>query len=174
MTHNGKIIFSSNIIVILLMLDEKTHTSVYNSGDLLAITIAPNDKIQSYQSAERFVKFHDFYETKLKRIFTKHEIPFHFRIELSEPIGKKIDTQGPRLHLHGIIQLDEDKDVYFWLCQAMPDLLQSSILSVSHIRTSQEYDGWIKYINKQKQTMPSSAFIQSSEDVLSQIRKPTV
>lgn len=155
------------------MLDENLEQcSKYNAGDLLAVTISPNDKIQCFHNSERYMKFHEFYTHKLKRLFTKHEIKYHFRIELSEPIGPKIDTQGPRLHLHGIIQLDEDKDVFFWLCQAMPDLLQSSILSVKHIKTSEQYDGWMKYIKKQKQSMPSSAYIQSDEDVVSHFQIP--
>lgn len=152
------------------MLDENNPTTVYNTGDLLAVTIAPIDKHQHFLNAERFVKFHDFYEAKLKRIFQKHNIPYHFRIELSEPIGQKIDTSGPRLHLHGIIQLEEDKDVYFWLCQAMPELLQSAILSIKQIKTSKQYDGWIKYIRKQKTYMPSTAFISSTEDVVANFR----
>lgn len=148
------------------MLDENPHTTVYKTHDLLAVTIAPIDKHQHFLNVDRFCKFHDFYEAKLKRIFAKHNIPYHFRIELSEPIGPKIDTAGPRLHLHGMIQLDEDKDVYFWLCQAMPDLLQSSILSVKQITSTEMLDGWKQYIKKQKQYMPSTSFIQSDEDIV--------
>lgn len=136
------------------MFDENTHTCVYNDGDLLAVTIAPDDTMQQYRKPKRYNEFVTFYSTKLNRLFGESKLfDYWFRIEASEPIGQ-VQTDGPRLHLHGMVKLKKPLSVHKWLVDIMPDLLQHSRMEIRHIKDKECRDGWIAYCNKQRRFMP--------------------
>lgn len=127
----------------------------YNANDFLAITIAPEDSVQYFNIQGRYTKFYEKYQN----IFSKlpRTINYWFRIELSEPIGKTINTHGPRLHLHGIMHLKNKAAVFSFLCSVMPMFLKNAILSISHIKNMPQFDGCTKYMLKQKQYLPKQS-----------------
>lgn len=133
------------------MLNEKTQLT-YNQGDILAVTIAPDDKIQQYHKANRVQEFLDYFASKFQQLESKN-FNHWFRIELSEPIGEKISTM-PRLHLHGIIHLKTKLSVYKWLLNVMPDLLQHSLLSIKHIKSQPQLHDWEDYCAAQILYLP--------------------
>lgn len=130
----------------------------YNTGDVLAITIAPDDKIQQFNKVNRVQEFLDYFASKLSKLQADH-FDHWFRIELSEPIGQ-IQSEGPRLHLHGIIVLKSKLSVYKWLLTIMPDLLQHSRLEIHHL-DNQKYPGWVTYCTKQIQYLPKHFFFSN-------------
>jgi len=149
----------------------------YNANDVLAISINPNDQWQYFRDSARYQKFHELYEAKFKRLFSKTKIPYQFNIEISEPIGT-IDTSGPRLHLHGFIKLPKNHHVFTWLCDIMPDLLHNGRIDVHHIRDKQMLTGWFKYDNKQSIYMPQNSRLESGTnvyiDILNALPDPAV
>lgn len=135
------------------MLDD--HSNTYNNGDVLAITIAPNDHLQHFYKQNRFSAFYNHYNEIFSRLDSKL-FSWNFNIELSEPIGEKIDTKGPRLHLHGTFILKKKLSVYKWLLDIMPILLKDSLLSIKHIKDGDQYVGWVNYCLKQSTYMPTN------------------
>ncbi len=127
----------------------------YNANDFLAITIAPDDSLQYFNVQGRYAKFYEKYQ----HIFSKlpRTINYWFRIELSEPIGKTINTHGPRLHLHGIMHLKNKTSVFSFLCSVMPMLLKDAILSISHIKNIKQFDGCVGYMRIQEPYMPKQS-----------------
>lgn len=137
------------------MFDEKTHTCVYNTGDVLAITIAPDDSLQYYRNGKRYQQFLTMYSNKLQRLFDPKYYSYWFRIEASEPIGQ-VQTDGPRLHIHGILHMKKNISVNLWLIDIMPDILQHARMEIRHIKDEPTGKGWIEYCLKQKKYMPSA------------------
>lgn len=136
------------------MFDEKSHTCVYNKGDVLAITIAPDDQLQYFRNPKRYMQFIGVYSSKLQRLFEPKYFAYWFRVEASEPIGQ-IQTEGPRLHLHGLLHMKKNISVSLWLLDIMPDILHHARIEVRHIRDISTGHGWIDYCKKQKSYMPS-------------------
>ena len=99
------------------MYDENTLSTeiVYNPGDTLAVTIAPDDKIQQFLKVSRYSDFYEYYREKFTQ-FTHIHFDHWFRIELSEPIGE-VQSEGPRLHLHGVIKLKTKLAVFNFCLQ---------------------------------------------------------
>lgn len=138
------------------MLDEKTELT-YRKGNLLSVTIQPDDKMQHFNDPKRYQQFMNYYETKLNRLFESQIFQFYFRIELSEPIGSVVS--GPRYHLHGLLHLGTNLAVFKWLSDIMPDLLIHARLEIHHIDSQSKLDGWNEYIHKQKDVMPINSYI---------------
>lgn len=142
------------------MYDEKS-TITYRPGDKLSFTIAPDDKVQQFLKAQRVPEFYDYYKTKFDKLDTKH-YSYWFRIEVSEPIGE-IKSEGPRLHLHGILHLKTRYAVFNFLIQFMPDILQHALIKVNHL-TEETTPGWINYCNKQSDIVPSNFWLSNEVD----------
>lgn len=142
------------------MFDEKSHACVYNTGDVLAITIAPNDSVQHYRNAKRYQQFLTYYSQKLNRLFETKYFSYWFRVEASEPIGQ-VQTEGPRLHLHGLLHMKKNLSVFLWLTDIMPDILQHARMEIRHIKDESCGKGWIEYCMKQKKYMPSQNAMSS-------------
>lgn len=136
--------------------DSKT---VYHQGDLLAVTIAPDDKVQGYLGKERYSNFVKYYSTKFERLSDPKEYDYWFRIELSEPIGE-VKSEGPRLHLHGLVRLKTKNAVFKWLYMIMPDLLQHAILNIKHC-SEDRVSGWLAYCNKQNEYIPKPGYLSN-------------
>lgn len=150
------------------MLNEKTLQNSYNKGDLLSITIQPDDKLQGFHAPKRYQDFLGFYHTKLNRIFEDSKLfQFYFRLELSEPIGSVQPDHGPRLHLHGFVELLSNLSVFKWLCDIMPDLLVHARLEIHHVKTAAMAQGWHEYIHAQQSTMPVGAVVSNVDTTLS-------
>lgn len=148
------------------MLDCTPDTSLtYTESTLYSVTIQPNDQYQFFRTPERYSKFHELYDSKFKRLFQKFKIRYQFRIELSEPIGD-IDTNGPRLHLHGLLELKTTSHVFLWLCDLLPDLLHNGRVTVHQIDSLQKFNGWLAYISKQQNYIPKSGLFQSGTNVI--------
>lgn len=137
------------------MYDEKIK---YNDGDILAVTIKPDDYLQGEhlkQSASaRIMEFYQFYSQKLSRLMQNKQqchYDYWFRIEISEPIGENV-CAVPRMHLHGIIRLNTRYSVMTWLLEVMPDLLVHARLQISHIQEPKQ--AWIEYCRKQSRYIP--------------------
>lgn len=137
------------------MFDEKI---VYNVGDRLSVTIAPDDKVQQFLKVNRLSEFYDYYKAKFEKLDSKN-FNHWFRIELSEPIGE-IQSEGPRLHLHGYVELKTRLGVFNWLLTIMPDLLQHARLEIHHLDDT-KLDGWINYCIKQAKIMPSNCWLSN-------------
>lgn len=136
---------------------EKNPSINYNIGDLLAVTIAPDDQHQFVNKPDRYQSYAEYMFAKCCRIFADTEqFDFWMKTEISEPIGQTIKTY-PRLHNHGMVRLKTKKAVRTWLGIIMPDLLDHAILSIKTIKTQAQYDGWVKYCNKQNSIMGSAA-----------------
>lgn len=146
-----------------MLYDENpSYENCYNANDFLAITIAPNDSHQYFNQPGRYIKFLE----KYRNIFSKFPTYIHywFRSELSEPVGKTINTNGPRLHLHGMVHLKKKCSVFSFLCTIMPMLLKDAILSVNHIKSISQYEGCVKYMHKQQQYMPNESVFSNYID----------
>lgn len=144
------------------MLNEKTLQNSYNKGDLLSVTIQPDDKLQGFNTPKRYQDFLGFYHTKLNRILEDNKLfQFYFRLELSEPIGSVQPDHGPRLHLHGFVELLTNYAVFKWLCDVMPDLLTHARLEVHHIKSAEMAQGWHEYIHAQETYMPVGAMVSN-------------
>lgn len=140
------------------MYDENSHTCTYNIGDTLAVSINPDDKVQSFLSKDRVSNFYTYYKTKFDRMESKH-FEHWFRIELSEPIGT-VTSEGPRLHLHGVIKLKTRLGVYKWLLTVMPDLLQHARLQIDKLPDNR-VAGWLQYCLKQTNIVPDNFWLSN-------------
>lgn len=147
------------------MYDEKTPSTqlTYNIGDILAITIAPDDKVQQFLSKTRVQDFHEYYSKKFEHFKPQH-FNHWFRIEISEPIGE-ISNQGPRLHLHGVIELKTKYSVFTFLLTIMPDLLQHARLEIHHLKDDKQHIGWIRYCKKQQDLLPVNFCLTNYTDI---------
>lgn len=134
------------------MLGKNPHTCTYNKGDILAVTISPDDKHQWATHTKRYEMFVQYFEPILDKLLSGFN--HYFTIELSEPIGDTIKTY-PRLHLHGIIHLSKPIHVFKFLLTILPTINETSLYSIKHIKTIDSYNGWIDYINCQQQYMPT-------------------
>lgn len=142
---------------------ENDHTLVYNAGDVLSVTIAPEDKLQFFGKQDRVTTFKQLYHDKVTRLFDTKYFDYWFRIELSEPINE-VKFDGPRLHLHGVIKLKQKLSVYKWLTYIMNGLLSHAILKINHIKDKPMLEGWIKYCIKQIHYLPIDSYISNYED----------
>lgn len=133
------------------MLEKNTHTCTYNKGDVLAFSFNPNDKHQWSSHPKRYEQFVQYYEPLIEKLFDTFN--HYFTIELSEPIGEMI-TNFPRLHFHGIIHLSKPIHVFKFLLNIMPIISETSTISIKHIKTIDQYNGWIDYISCQQIYMP--------------------
>jgi len=128
---------------------------------MLAVTIKPIENLQHFGACDRHEKCHahlqQAFNSMVKRYSKLHKhVPWWFRMELSEPIGKDIHSNGPRFHWHGLIYLKDEMGVYIWLCDLMPVLLALGSLHVSHITTQSMYTDWISYCLKQQLYLPKN------------------
>lgn len=146
----------------LIML-ENDHTLTYNAGDILSVTIAPEDKQQFFGKTNRVQLFHQLYHEQLTKLFDTKFFDYWFRIELSEPINE-VKFDGPRLHLHGVIKLKDKLSVFKWLSYVMHGLLKNAILKINHIDSKDKLEGWIGYCIKQIRYMPTGSFISNNDD----------
>lgn len=145
------------------MYDEKTFQNTYQKGDLLAVTICPDDKMQGFNTPTRYLDFKSYYCAKLNRLAEDGKLfQYNFRLELSEPIGE-VNGEGPRLHLHGVIKLPTNLSVFKWLNDVMPDLLIHARLKIDHIKDEAYLAGWYKYCYKQLPIMPVMATINNQD-----------
>lgn len=145
------------------MYNEKTFPLTYQKGDLLAVTICPDDKMQGFNTPKRYQDFLAYYNTKFNRLFEdSKQFQFYFRLELSEPIGE-VSGEGPRLHFHGCIKLCTNLSVFRWLNDVMPDLLIHSRLKIDHIKDQAYMDGWYQYCHKQFVVMPTNSTISNTD-----------
>lgn len=148
------------------MLDKNHPRMVtYNEGDILAVTIKPDDKIQGdfikTNGIERLLDFYNYYNTKLTRLMNPKHYTYWFRIEISEPVGKDVKNQ-PRFHLHGTIKLKTKHAVFIWLTEVMPDLLIHALLHINHL-IEDENKSWIEYCKKQHLYIPRNQSTISNE-----------
>lgn len=136
----------------------------YQQGDILSITIAPDDHLQFFGLPKRYSSFADLYKAKIARIFA-HPLCYDYwlRIELSEPIGVVHQCGGARLHLHGILILKEKVSVYRFLLDHLTELCQHARLEINHIKSAPQLEGWVLYCEKQKKYMPTDAVITNCE-----------
>lgn len=156
----AKFNFSSNSIVILVMLDDEfpSKTPTYNVGDVLAITISPDDHLQYYYNKRRYELFVEYYNKRIFNTLKATLYDWYFSVELSEPIGKNINTKGPRLHLHGILKLKKRLSVFKYLLEVFPQMLIDSNMTIKHIKSSDACKSWFNYIEKQEKYMPQYNF----------------
>lgn len=145
------------------MLDKKT--TKYNPGDLLAVTIKPDDKIQGSFNVEppsaRMLSFNQYYHEKLARLMgpkDSHPFDYWFRLEISEPIGDDVYT-NPRMHLHGVVRINSKYGVFKWLMDVIPDLLIHARLQIGHIT---DLPGWLEYCTKQQEYIPKGMALLSN------------
>lgn len=142
--------------------EKKAFQTTYHKGDILAITIKPDDKMQGFGTPRRYQDFVAYYHTKFNRLFEdSKQFSFYFRLELSEPIGDVCTS--PRLHLHGVIKLHTNLSVFKWLNDVMPDLLVHARLKIDRIRDNAYMDGWYEYIHKQFTFMPTNATLSNMD-----------
>lgn len=139
------------------MLDENDPCVKYNEGDILSITVAPDDHLQGdfikQKPSERIMEFYQFYSQKMDRLMNVNDrshFDYWFRVEISEPIGNQV-LFPPRLHLHGIIRLNTRYSVLMFLLNVIPDLLIHSRLQINHII---DPTTWIAYCRKQVRYIP--------------------
>jgi len=130
------------------MLNEKTHTRIYNAGNLLSFTLNPSDDAQCYGSENRFNNFRNKMHQKFMDILDSDLCPYWARVELSEPVNE-IKYPGPRLHLHGFIKLRTEESVFKFLCDGVFGLVTIGILKVNTVRNQSMLDGWLRYCEKQ-------------------------
>lgn len=141
------------------MYDEKsTHELTYKIGTVLAVSINPDDKVQQFLTKDRVSDFYTYYKSKFERMDPKH-FDHWFRIEISEPIGT-VTSEGPRLHLHGVIKLKTRIGVYKWLIDIMPDLLQHARLQIDQC-PPERIPGWLKYCIKQAEIVPDNFWLSN-------------
>lgn len=147
------------------MYDEKSASDSselkYREGDILAVSINPDDKLQCYLNKDRYNSFREYYSKKFDRLDNPTMYDYWFRIELSEPIGT-VTGEGPRLHLHGIVILKTKMAVFNWLYLVMPDLLQHARMEIHHCQP-EGIEGWIRYCNKQKDYIPKSGYLSNHD-----------
>ncbi len=108
-----------------------------------SITLNPIDKYQYFNSPNRFKRFKSFIYEQLLTFPAKYEL----FIEISEPHG--MHTQGysgPRLHLHGKIQFNTNKDRYMFLSNGYYKLLRFCSVDID---TIDDLRKWYKYCTKQ-------------------------
>lgn len=109
---------------------------------LYALTICPCDKYQFYRSQDRFDKFRSFWYEQLISL-KKYEM----FIEISHPHDRQLKgAQGPRLHLHGTITFETNKQLANFLLYKYRSLLQLSILEIDTVSDKKH---WYKYCTKQ-------------------------
>lgn len=143
--------------------DNDLKECVYNTGDILAITIAPDNTCQRYCHKNRYPLFYQEYIDLTTKIFPPKLFEYEFRIELSEPVGKEVKN-GPRLHLHGYVKLNKKASVFHFLLNSMPMMLGHNLLSIKHINEVDKLKGWYNYMDKQKAYMPSQSVISNYVD----------
>lgn len=158
------------------MLDDEfpTKTPTYNMGDVLAITISPDDHRQYYYNKRRYELFVEYYRTRLFDTLNSSLYDWYFTIELSEPIGKNISTKGPRLHLHGILKLKKRLAVHKFLLELFPLMLLDSNMTIKHIKSYDACETWFKYISKQRKYMPMYNYTNFTTTVNSKLFYPDV
>lgn len=122
---------------------KKSCDNFLNKGHDYAITIAPTDQWQYFGQLKRIKLFSDkFYEQFF--MFQSDDIDYYFNIELSEPRCKSVN--GPRLHLHGVIQFKTNKGIRDFLISQYYSLTRYGMVDIDSI---DDIKFWNKYIHKQ-------------------------
>lgn len=139
---------------------ENDHSLKYNVGDIISVTIKPDDQLQYFGKPKRFNSFYELYCQKITRVFPVEHYDYWFRIELSEPIND-ISGQGSRLHLHGIVTFKSKISVFKFLLNGMTEMLSHALLKINHIQTSEMMIGWKTYCIKQIAYLPKNGYISN-------------
>lgn len=131
---------------------KETPTNFFEKG-LYSVTINPDDKHQYFGNNDRLQKFRNFINEELISLPTIG-IKYYFRIELSEPQDNNTSQSGPRLHLHGIIQLCSKKAVKHLMLDVLYKWTRFSKYKLDTITSPEK---WILYIMKQQHIMNTPA-----------------
>lgn len=131
--------------------DTKLEARIFYKPGIYSITLNPADKYQFLGQANRLQKFRNMINEMFLH-YPEIGIDYVMNIELSEPRGNLIHySAGPRLHLHGTINLRTNKSVYNWLIVEINKLLKYGNLDID---TIDNLDIWYTYCTKQKTLLP--------------------
>lgn len=117
-----------------------------------ALNLNPVDKYQFAGKSDRWNRFVNFvYEQLLT-----WEYDYYLFIEISEPTTAKQGDLGPRLHLHGTIEFENNKQVFDFLLNKMYQLTRWCRV---HIDTIEDMETWMNYCTKQQGIVPKNSIL---------------
>lgn len=134
----------------------------YFIDTLYAITFNP--EWQFNQKPDRYDKFH----TKIYNLLVDLKISYDVVIEVSEPHARpkreymQYGSEGPRLHIHGVIRFDTRKQLQDFLLFGVYRLCQNGITKIDSVKDLQI---WSNYCKKQH-ILPKNRRIYSRELLL--------
>lgn len=123
----------------------------YEINKNYAITIAPNDIHQFTKNDNRALMSMDD-EFRIQRVMGslwKRLSPFNsyiryiLHVDISEP--RNMNSNLPRIHFHGVIRFDDNRDIRKWLLKILPEL---NIIGIVDIDTIDDPVFWEKYCKK--------------------------
>lgn len=117
----------------------------YDTTNYYALTIQPEDKLQflGKKPTARIMSIRQHYYSLLQEA----QFPYYINLEISEPTGSLHNgTSGGRLHYHGIIKFNNNKQITSFLLEYQYKLLRQARIEISKIN---DKEAWLKYIHKQ-------------------------
>lgn len=131
----------------------------YTADQRYGITINLNDKWQFFGTSGRLDKAKAFMSEQFLHL-TNYDIHYHLYCEISEPRDNTISKNGPRIHFHGIIYLENARAVRRFL---LYEWYLLSRFSIFKIQTVNSYPIWGAYCSKQQDIIHTSEIYSGLE-----------
>lgn len=121
-------------------------STFFKKHQLYAITIAPDDNKQFFGKINRYNLFLNY----INELFIHYKpIGIHYKlyIELSEPKNAGHNSNGPRLHCHGVLKFFSNKSITKFLLTEYYKLTRTNIIDFDTVDNT---DKWKLYCEKQQ------------------------
>lgn len=127
-----------------------------------AVTFNPHDAYQYADNSDRYDKFINTVCQVLYDALDLNDIDYTFYVELSEPSVVNYLSLGPRLHIHGVINLDTPNKVFNYLLKGMYIFSRYGNLKTESLTDESKWD---TYCLKQQHIINKPPIVSSKNRV---------